>query len=102
MLHLLSDYGLLQKKYSERKYYEIWVLKVACFRKRSGKTFIGQNCASIPERLIESELFGYEKGAFTDAKEAKKGVFELRDYYLKEIEAKKRDKERKEKLLKWE
>lgn len=39
--------------------------------------FIGINCAALPEQLIESELFGYEKGSFTDAKSDKKGVFEL-------------------------
>lgn len=39
--------------------------------------FIGINCAALPESLLESELFGYEKGSFTDAKTDKKGVFEL-------------------------
>ncbi len=39
--------------------------------------FIAINCASIPESLLESQLFGYEKGSFTDAKSGNKGLFEL-------------------------
>jgi two-component system nitrogen regulation response regulator NtrX len=46
---------------------------------RSNKPFIAFNCASIPEELIESELFGYEKGAFAGAATQKKGKFDLAD-----------------------
>lgn len=44
---------------------------------RKGKPFVEIGCSNIPEHLIESELFGYEKGAFTDAKTAKKGLVEV-------------------------
>lgn len=47
--------------------------------KRNKAPFMEINCASLPENLIESELFGYEKGAFTDAKQQKKGLLELAD-----------------------
>jgi len=47
--------------------------------KRAGKPFIEVNCAAIPQELIESELFGHEKGSFTGAFEKKKGKFELAD-----------------------
>jgi DNA-binding NtrC family response regulator len=45
--------------------------------KRAGKPFVAVNCAALPETLIESELFGYERGAFTGAAQQKKGKFEL-------------------------
>ena len=44
---------------------------------RRSKPFIAVDCGAIPESLIESELFGHEKGAFTDARNAKEGKFEL-------------------------
>jgi two-component system nitrogen regulation response regulator NtrX len=46
---------------------------------RSGGPFVEVNCAAIPEELIESELFGHTRGAFTGALTAKKGKFELAD-----------------------
>ena len=45
--------------------------------RRDAEPFIAINCAAIPETLLESELFGYEKGAFTDARAQKKGILEL-------------------------
>src|SRR5438067_10776534 len=44
---------------------------------RAGKPYVAVNCAALPETLIESELFGYERGAFTGAAQQKKGKFEL-------------------------
>ena len=46
---------------------------------RQAEPFIAINCAAIPDTLLESELFGYEKGAFTDARSQKRGLFELAD-----------------------
>jgi len=46
---------------------------------RKAEPFITLNCAAIPSSLLESELFGYEKGAFTDAHGQKRGIFELAD-----------------------
>ena len=47
------------------------------YSKRANKPFVPVNCAAIPEELIESELFGYEKGAFTGALNRKLGKFDL-------------------------
>ena len=46
---------------------------------RAKETFVQVNCAAIPEELIESELFGHMKGAFTGATEKKLGKFEIAD-----------------------
>ncbi len=56
---------------------------IACsvheFSYRHGKPWIDINCAALPEHLVESELFGYEKGAFSGADASKPGLFELAD-----------------------
>ena len=49
------------------------------FGNRKDKPFVSINCGAIAETLIESELFGHEKGAFTDAIQQKKGIFEIAD-----------------------
>jgi DNA-binding NtrC family response regulator len=46
---------------------------------RSERPFMAINCSAVPETLLESELMGHEKGAFTDAKAMRKGIFELAD-----------------------
>jgi two-component system, NtrC family, response regulator AtoC len=46
---------------------------------RRDRPFFAINCAAIPENLMESELFGHEKGAFTDARTQKRGMFEIAD-----------------------
>ncbi|MBI4466742.1 MAG: sigma-54-dependent Fis family transcriptional regulator [Acidobacteria bacterium] len=46
---------------------------------RAEKPFVAINCSAIPETLLEAELFGHERGAFTDAKALKKGLFEVAD-----------------------
>jgi DNA-binding NtrC family response regulator len=52
---------------------------IHCYSGREKSPFIKLNCSAIPDTLLESEMFGYEKGAFTDAKQSKKGLFELAD-----------------------
>jgi len=47
--------------------------------KRKEKLFVAQNCAAFPENLLESELFGHKRGAFTGATDEKKGLFEIAD-----------------------
>jgi DNA-binding NtrC family response regulator len=47
--------------------------------KRANKPFVAVDCAAIPDNLLESELFGYEKGAFTNADHTKRGLLELAD-----------------------
>ncbi len=46
---------------------------------RAAKLFVTVNCATLPDQLLESELFGHERGSFTDAREQKQGLFELAD-----------------------
>ncbi len=58
---------------------ELVARNIHALSSRADKPFIDINCAAIPANIVESELFGYEAGAFTDAKKTKKGLFELAD-----------------------
>lgn len=58
---------------------EVFAKAIHAASKRSHKPVITVNCGAIPEGIIESELFGHEKGAFTGAAETRKGYFELAD-----------------------
>jgi DNA-binding NtrC family response regulator len=55
---------------------DLFVKAIHYASRRSTAPFVAINCAAIPENLMESELFGYEKGAFTDAKARKEGLLE--------------------------
>jgi transcriptional regulator with PAS, ATPase and Fis domain len=56
---------------------DLLALEIHARSPRAGKPFVAVNCAALPETLIESELFGYERGAFTGAAQQKKGKFEM-------------------------
>src|ERR1700735_4292753 len=58
---------------------ELVARAIVALSSRRNKPFISLNCAALPENLIESELFGHEKGAFTGANESKPGQIELAD-----------------------
>ncbi|MDN4523902.1 sigma 54-interacting transcriptional regulator [Fictibacillus sp. NE201] len=67
---LLGESGVGKEVFAQHLHY---------YSKRKEKPFVSTNCGAIPENLLESELFGYEKGAFTGAQNSKKGMFELAD-----------------------
>ncbi|MBI2876080.1 MAG: sigma-54-dependent Fis family transcriptional regulator [Candidatus Tectomicrobia bacterium] len=58
---------------------ELIAQAIHCNSFRTGQPFIKVNCAALPDTLLEAELFGYEKGAFTGALKSKPGRFELAD-----------------------
>jgi DNA-binding NtrC family response regulator len=58
---------------------ELAARAIVAMSPRAGKPFISINCAALPEHLMESELFGHEKGAFTDARVSRPGQIELAD-----------------------
>src|SRR5690242_2646884 len=58
---------------------EVLARAVHHYSARSDKPWVDISCAALPEHLVESELFGYEKGAFSGALNRKPGMFELAD-----------------------
>ncbi len=58
---------------------EVLAREIHAHSPRAGRPFVKLNCAALPSELVESELFGYEKGAFTGAFQRKAGMFEVAD-----------------------
>jgi transcriptional regulator with GAF, ATPase, and Fis domain len=58
---------------------ELVAASVHAHSPRHDRLFVAQNCATLPDNLLESELFGHKKGSFTGASEDKKGLFEIAD-----------------------
>jgi two-component system response regulator GlrR len=58
---------------------ELVAKAIHCHSARQNAPFIAVSCAAMPETLLESELFGHEKGAFTDARQSRRGLFALAD-----------------------
>jgi DNA-binding NtrC family response regulator len=59
---------------------EVIARAVHHYSRRNSKSWVDVNCAALPENLLESELFGYEKGAFSGADSAKPGLFEIANH----------------------
>ncbi len=55
---------------------EVWAREIHRLSQRAGSPFVALDCGALPENLVESELFGYERGAFTGADRRKQGLFE--------------------------
>lgn len=69
---------------------EVLAKSIHCMSSRLHKPFVAVNCGSIPAELVESELFGHEQGAFTDAKHQRLGRFEVADggtLFLDEVDS---------------
>jgi len=58
---------------------EVFAREIHAHSRRANRTFLKLNCAALPSELVESELFGYERGAFTGAMQRKAGMFEIAD-----------------------
>ena len=58
---------------------ELVAKAIHCESSRANQPFMAINCAAVPEALLESEIMGHERGAFTDAKVLRKGLFEMAD-----------------------